>query len=105
MPPPKQKPIAPSLPSTRGRAFSHCAGRDEVLEHLRTVHLPELHGAFLVVAGKSADRGEAVGRERDEVRDGEAARDVLDVGIQAAVLVDRRSPPAPCPLAFAGRAK
>ena len=88
MPPPKQKPTAPSLPFDSGRAFQPLGGRDEVLRHLWTVDVSECRGALLIVARIAADRGQPVGRKGDEVGDGEAARDVLDVRIEAAVLVN-----------------
>jgi hypothetical protein len=102
MPPPKQKPTAPILPFDSGRAFSQ-ARRDEVLEHLRPVHLAELDGALLVVARVAADRGQPSGAKATKFATAKRARDVFDVRIQAAVLVDdedRGSLPA-----LAGRAK
>ena len=57
--------------------------------------------AVVVVAGVAADRGEAVGREGHEALDRGAARHVLDVGIEAAILVDhqhRRERPRPARL-------
>ena len=38
-PPPKQKPIAPSLPVQSGSDFSHSRGGDEILLHLGPVDL------------------------------------------------------------------
>ena len=104
MPPPKQKPTAPSLPFDSACAFSQLAAATKSSIIFGPSTVAERRRALLVVARIAADRGQAVGREGDEVGDGEAARDVLDVGIQPAVLVDdehRRQLAA----ALAGRAK
>ena len=61
---------------------------NEILEHLLAIDLHEKQAAVVVVAGKAAEGGESVGREGHEVGHGEAARDVFDVGVQAAVFVD-----------------
>ena len=60
---------------------------DEVLAHLAAVDLPEQRRGLLVVARIAADRGQPVGREGDEVGDRQPPRDVLDVRVEAAVLV------------------
>src|SRR5581483_4433634 len=62
--------------------------REKVLEHLRAIELAEQLQALLVVAGIPAERGQGVGRERDEIGDREPPRDILDIGIEAAILVD-----------------
>ena len=61
---------------------------DEVLSHLGGVAL-RLHGAALVVVSRvAAQRGQRVGRKRQESLDRQPTGDVLDVGIQPAILVD-----------------
>jgi hypothetical protein len=102
-PPPKQKPIAPILPFESGRAFSHFAAATKSSNIFG--RSPRGTSPRPVSSSReAADRREAVGRVRDEVRDGEAARDVLDVRIQPAVLVDDEHAGS-LPLAFAGFAK
>ena len=86
-PPPKQKPIAPSLPVASGRAFSHSAAATKSSCILARSTCLNSCRALLVVAGIAADRGEAVGREGDEIGDRQAPRDVLDIRVEAAVLV------------------
>ena len=61
---------------------------DHVLAQLRLIEAGLQRAAVVVVAGIAADRRQAVGRQRDEARDGGAPRDVLDIRIQAAVLVN-----------------
>jgi len=45
-------------------------------------------GGFFVIVRIAADRGQGLRRKGDEPGDCQPARDVLDVGIEAAVLVD-----------------
>ena len=88
MPPPKQKPTAPTLPVRFGRAFSQLRGGDEVLGHLRASTCPNMLRRPFLRRRDSRRAGQPVGREGQEAGDAEAARDVLDVRIEAAVLVD-----------------
>ena len=90
MPPPKQKPVTPSRPVLSGRFFTHTAAAYRSSRHLRAIDLAEQLATLLVVARIAADRRETVRRERHEVLEREAPRDVLDVRVEAAVLVDRR---------------
>ena len=61
--------------------------RHEILGHLGASTLPNSCRAFLVVARIAADAGQPVGRERDEIRRAQAPRHILDIRIQAAILV------------------
>ena len=67
-------------------------GGHEIFGHLVAVDGSEQHAAFVVVTGKAAHGGEPVRRKRHEVRQSEAARDVLDMRIQAAIFVDDDNP-------------
>jgi len=49
--------------------------------------LEELH-AFLVIVWIATNRRQPIGRKSDEPGDRQPARDIPDVGIEAAVLVD-----------------
>ena len=88
MPPPKQKPGDAELAGAVGTGLQPHGRGVEVLGHLRAIDLAEQLAALLVVAGIAADRREAVRRERHEVLEREPPRDVLDVRVEAAVLVD-----------------
>ena len=70
-----------------GPALQDGGGGDEVLAGLGLVELGERLARLVLVAGIAAERRQRIGRERHEVVQREAARDVLDVRIQAAVLV------------------
>ena len=61
-------------------------GEEVVHEHFR-IDLRLQLAAALVVAGVAADGAQAVGRQRSEAGLGHAPGDVLDVGVEAAVLV------------------
>ncbi len=63
---------------------------DPVLHHDLAVQLPLQGPALVVVAGVAAQGREGVGAQRHEVGGGEAAHHVLDVGVQAPVLVDHQ---------------
>src|SRR5439155_1779339 len=63
-------------------------GRHEVFSHLVAIDLAEELAAGIVVTWIPSDRREPVGRKRDEVGEREPARDVLDMRVQAAILVD-----------------
>ena len=105
MPPPKQKPVTPSLPVLSGRAFSHTAAAYRSSAILARSTLPNSSPPLSSSPGIAAHRRQAVGRERHEVLERETARDVFDVRIESAVLVHdqdarqlgacRRSPGAP----------
>ena len=76
------------LPCAIGTRLQPQRGGHEVFSHLFAIDLAEELAAVIVVAGEAAYGGEAVGREGHEVGEGEAARDVLNVRVQAAVFVD-----------------
>ena len=86
-PPPKQKPIAPSLPVESGRDFEPFGGGGEIRLHLGRIDLFEGSRALLVVARVAPDRCEPVGREGDEIGDRQAPRHIFDIRVQASVLV------------------
>ena len=77
----------PILPVQSGRDFQPERRRHEVFGLLGRSTLANSCAALVVVAGIAADRREPVGRERHEVGEREAPRDVLDVRIEPAVLV------------------
>jgi hypothetical protein len=60
---------------------------DEVLARLALLQLGEQLARLVLVAGVAAEREQRVGREGDEAVQRQPARDVLDVRVQAAVLV------------------
>jgi hypothetical protein len=60
---------------------------DEVFAHLRLIQLGGQLARLLFVAGVAAKRRQRIGRNRHEVVEREAARNVFDVRVQAAVLV------------------
>src|SRR6185312_7365315 len=61
---------------------------DEVLEHVVSVPFA-LHFPALVVIARIADqRGKRIRRDGEESREGQSPSDVLNVWIQAAVLMD-----------------
>ena len=61
---------------------------DEVFRQLALVELPLHRPAFVVGAGIPAERRQAVRGQGREPGDGDAAGDILDIGIEAAVLVN-----------------
>ena len=63
---------------------------EQVGAQLGLVEIALQGAAVVIVARVAADRRQPVGREREETIDGGAARDVLDIGIEAAVLVDHQ---------------
>jgi hypothetical protein len=72
---------------------AHAKRGDEVGARLRLVQLGEQRARLVLVAGIAAQREQRVRRVGDEALQRQAARDVLDVRVQAAVLVhdqDRR---------------
>ena len=72
--------VGPGLePFGRGKKIRLHLSRVDGLEQLERL---------FVVAGIAPDRGQAVGCEGDEIGEREPARHVLDIGVQAAVLVD-----------------
>ena len=90
MPPPQQKPVAPSLPVDSSCAFTKRRAVQHVGAQLRLVELGLHRAPVVVVARIAAERRQAVGREREEALHRRAPRHVLDVRIQAAVLVDHQ---------------
>jgi hypothetical protein len=68
------------------RASSQRRG-DEVLARLGLVELLEQFARLVLVTRVAAEREQRVGREGDEAVQRQPARDVLDVRVQAAVLV------------------
>ena len=74
-----------------GRGFAllqPLEGGDEVGPRLVRVELLEEGAGRVLVARIAAERGQRVGGQRRETGERETPRDVLDMGIQAAVLVD-----------------
>ena len=61
---------------------------DHVLVEARRLEAPLQRAAVVVVAGVAADRRQSVRRQGEEAGDAGAPCDVLDVRVQAAVLVD-----------------
>ena len=61
---------------------------DHVLIQLRGVEFPLQRAAVVVVAGVAAHWGQSIRGQREESGHGGAPRYVLDVGIEAAVLVN-----------------
>jgi hypothetical protein len=86
MPPPKQKPTAPSLPLQSACDLRKFAGH-QVLDPLLGVLLGENRARLVLVAGVAADGRQRIRREGDVAHHREAARDVLDVRVEPAVLV------------------
>ena len=62
--------------------------REEILAHLAAVELAEQRRSLLFVARIPTDRTQLVRREGDEIRDRQPPRDILDEGVEAAILVD-----------------
>ena len=60
---------------------------DEIFKHFVAVHLLECGAAFLIVSGISANRRQAIGRERHIAFSAQTPRDIFNVGIQSAILV------------------
>ena len=87
-PPPKQKPMAPILPVQSGRDFSHTAAARKSSGILAPSTSLKSCRALFVVARIAADRGQPVRRKGDEIGDRQPPRDVFDIGIEAAILVD-----------------
>ena len=88
MPPPQQKPRRAEPPRRQLVRLEKPRAVQHVGAQLRLVEFPPKRARFVVVAGIAAERREAVGRERDVAFDRGAPRDILDIGIQSAVLVD-----------------
>src|SRR5262249_10457399 len=62
--------------------------RHKIFRYLATIELAEKLRSFLFISRISTQGGEAVRGECDEVRDRQTARDILDIRIEAAVLMD-----------------
>ena len=88
MPPPQQKPTAPTLPVDSGwcsRNGTAAAMRCAVSSGIERGD----HVAALVLVGRrAAERRQHVDREAEKAFEREPPRDVLDVRIEPAVLVD-----------------
>ena len=69
-------------------AAQHVGGGDEILARLRLVELAEQRARVVFVARITAQREQRVRRKRDEVFQRQTTRDVFDMRIQAAVLVN-----------------
>ena len=67
--------------------LEHGRGGHEVLARLRLIQLGKQLAGLVLVAGIAAERGQRVGRERDEVLERQPPGDVLDVRVQSAILV------------------
>src|ERR1700678_1941861 len=83
----KAEPDRAELAGRIGQGLQPCSRGGKIRLHFGAVDLLEQRRALFVVAGIAADRSEAVGREGDEIGDREAPRHVLDVWVQAAVLM------------------
>jgi hypothetical protein len=70
-----------------GQAAHPARGGDEVGAHLGLIELHEQRPRLVLVTRVAAPREQRVGREGDEAVERQAARDVLDVRVQAPVLV------------------
>src|SRR5665213_4334719 len=68
--------------------FEIVGGRQEIVPRLRLIELREQRNGFFFIARVSAQRVQRTRCERDEVVEREAPRDVLDVRVEPAVLVD-----------------
>jgi hypothetical protein len=88
IPPPKQKPDRAELAGAVRARLEPGRRGEEILLHLARVDLLEQRQPLLVVPGIAADRCQPVRGEGDEIGEGEPVRHVLDVRIEAAVLVD-----------------
>ncbi len=88
MPPPKQKPVDAEAAGAVGPVLQPHRRGIQVLAHLHAIDLAEQLATLGVVARVAAHRREAVGRERHEALERDAARDVFDVRVEAAVLVN-----------------
>ena len=87
MPPPKQKPTAPSLPVQSGRDFSHVAAAKKSSRILAASICLKSSTAFFVISGIAAGRGQPIGSKRDELGHRQPPRHILYVRIEATVLV------------------
>ena len=87
-PPPKQNPTAPILPLHCGKRLEEPHGGREIVDPLDGIERAEHLRGLLLVAGIAAERRERVRRESHEPVHREPAGDILDVRIEAAVLVD-----------------
>ena len=88
MPPPQQKPTAPTLPVDFRVMLEERHRRGDAMRGLVGVERAD-HVARLVLVGRrAAERREHVDRVGEEAFERDAARDVLDVRIEPAVLVD-----------------
>ena len=90
MPPPQQKPVTPSLPDDSACALRIARAVQHVGAQLALVEAGLQRAAVIVVAGIAADGKQAVGRQRQKPFGRGAARHVLDVGIEPAILVDHQ---------------
>ena len=92
------------LPLHSARDLRNADRRVKIFHHLLLVEAREKLPRLLLVARVAADGRQRVGCERDVTLHGEPPRDILDVWIEAAILVnddDARQLARP----FAGRAK
>ena len=88
-----------------GAAFQPARGGDEIFGHFGPVDLAEQFAALLFVAGIAADAGESVGREGHVAEVRQAAGDIFNIWIQAAVFVDHQNAGQLLGPASAGRTK
>ena len=71
-----------------GSRLQPVGGRHDILARFRLIELGEHLARPVFVARIPAEREERVGREGDEVVERQTARDVLDVRVETAVLVN-----------------
>src|SRR5437588_323788 len=79
--------LSSSAALNAGMRFQESGRGEEVLAGLLLIELGKLLARLVLVAGIAADRRERVGREGEVALEADAPGDVLDVRIEAAVLV------------------
>ena len=88
MPPPQQKPMAPTLPFVMSLDLQERNGGDRIGDRLRPVERADHLARLLLVLRRAAGRRQEIRRERQKAFERHAARHVLDMRIKPAVLVD-----------------
>ena len=87
MPPPQQKPTAPTLPLLEFVALEEGDRGDAVGGGLCRVELLEHFARLLLVGRRAPERRQIVDRQRHEALERHATRDILGMRVEAAVLV------------------
>ena len=78
------------MPVEIGQGFEPSPRRGEILLHLDRIDPAEKLGAFLIVAGIAADRGQPVGGEGDEIGERQTPGHILDVWVEPTIFVDNQ---------------